>query len=70
MPEDGIETEETVELKPFMMEDLQEQNLCQNCEYMDNCAILHKTNLMSMRRDGKTLDEEFGCTPFYKEITV
>ena len=65
-----IEHEETQEIQPFMMDDIQEQNLCQNCELMDNCAVLHKVNQMSMRRDGRKVDEYFGCTPFYKEITV
>lgn len=69
MPEDEL-NEESTELQPFMMEDLEEVNLCQNCEHIDNCAILHKVNLMSMRRDGKKLDDDFGCTPFYKEITL
>jgi len=68
--EENDHTEETQELQPFMMDDIQEQNLCQNCELIDNCAILHKVNVMAMRRDGRKADDYFGCTPFYKEITV
>ena len=70
---DEIYGEEEVkgqQMLPFMMDDVAENNLCQNCNIQDECAILHAVNKMALKRDGVKVNDIFGCTPFFQEIEV
>ena len=56
-------------LMPFTMDDAQEdEKACILCEIRPNCPIIQYVNKLSIKRDGKTADDEFYCY-FFKEET-
>jgi len=60
-------SEEVVEgLAPFTLEDAQEDEVCMLCEHYDNCPIVRYVNKLSLKRDGRTAEAEFGCVIFNK----
>ena len=51
-------------LKPFTLDDATEEKACIVCEHSENCAIISYVNRISLKRDGKVVDDEFYCSIF------
>ncbi len=71
MPElenDDFTVNEVKELEPFTLEDATEDetntDVCLFCKFTETCPIAIYVNKLSMKRDGKTIEDEFGCSIF------
>ena len=62
---------EEKEIVPFTLEDALEDEtnmeVCLFCRHKTTCPIVIYVNKLSMKRDNKTAEEEFGCTIFKTE---
>ena len=66
--EEDFEVTETTELQPFTLEDALEDEtnveVCLFCLHKDNCPIVIYVNKLSMKRDNKTAEDDWGCSIF------
>lgn len=66
--------EEGKELQPFTLEDALEDEanmeVCLFCSHRNDCPIVVYVNKLSMKRDEKTAEEDFGCSIFKSEEQV
>lgn len=61
MPEDEI----AEGLLPFTLEDAQDDEMaCLLCEHRSTCPIIIYVNKLSLKRDGKSAEDEFSCVFF------
>ena len=67
----NITEEEKQGLQPFTLEDALEDeantDVCLLCMRKETCPIAIYVNKLSMKRDNKMAEEEFGCTLFKGE---
>lgn len=65
MFEDAVkEIEEIEKVKPFTIEDAAEEKACTLCEFEKTCAVLAYVNKLSIKRDGKIVNDNFSCSIF------
>ncbi|MEA2090960.1 MAG: hypothetical protein U9O83_01180 [Campylobacterota bacterium] len=55
-------------IAPFTEEDeVVDNKFCIDCSHRGGCPIVQFVNRLSMKRDNKLIDKEFGCTIFKEE---
>lgn len=59
---------EVKEIEPFTLEDALEdetnKEVCIYCSHVEKCPIIIYVDKLSMKRDGKTAECDWGCTMF------
>ena len=60
--------EEVSDLKPFTLDDAEEEKACILCEHRPSCAIIAYVNKLSLKRDGRLADTDFNCSIFKEDI--
>lgn len=69
-----IEVEDVTELQPFTLEDALDDEtnteVCLYCSHAEKCPIIIYVNKLSMKRDGKTAEDDWGCSQFKIEEEI
>jgi hypothetical protein len=62
--EENLDIKEELGLAPFTHQDAVVESYCDSCNHQAQCPIIVYVNKLSVKRDGKHVDGEFGCSIF------